>query len=361
MPKGEMKMEIQKIDKNFAQQEVTAQDGKDTYCIPDPKFSLYGVNYSEEDGAFLRMPMAIAQTVSPGVAGLNGCTAGGRLRFGTDSKSLDLIVAAAIGRMQHMPASGSAGFTLCEETELGERLVASLMPTGADTAGYSATARLPGGSVRNYILHFPLYNAVRSLTLRLDAGATVTPGRAYLPPDPILYYGSSITQGGCASRAGSSYQAIIARHLNIDFINLGFSGNGKAEDAMVDYLRSIPCSIFVCDYDHNAPNAAYLKATHRRLYERYREKQPTTPILFLTRSDPERSDEGVQCRNVVRATYNAAVKNGDKNVRFLDGRRLFGDRDRDLCTVDGCHPNDLGFYRMACAIEKEIRKILAGK
>jgi len=117
----------------------------------------------------------------------------------------------------------------------------------------------------------------------LDKNARVNGGKKYRDELPILYYGSSITQGGCASRPDHAYQALIAKWNNIDYINLGFSGNAKGEDIMVDYLASMDCGLFVCDYDHNAPTAEYLKNTHYCLYKRYREKQPSWLPLVLVK------------------------------------------------------------------------------
>ena len=161
-----------------------------------------------------------------------------------------------------MPLTGSSGFSLFEEIDEGERFIKNLAPTSSDVHGFTVEASLNGDKIRNYILYFPLYNDVKALSISLDKTACVMSGKKYRDELPILYYGSSITQGGCASRPDQAYQALISKWNNIDFINLGFSGNAKGEACMVDYLASIDCSLFVCDYDHNAPDAEYLKNTH---------------------------------------------------------------------------------------------------
>ena len=124
---------------------------------------------------------------------------------------------------------------------------------------------------------------------------------------------------------------------------------------MVQYLADLKMSIFVCDYDHNAPDAEYLKKTHMPLYRAVRAKQPELPIIFVSSPDILQSPECfIPRREVIRETYQTALEEGDKNVYFIDGAELFAGEDWDSCTVDGCHPNDLGFYRMARRIEKEI-------
>lgn len=353
-------MRIEEIDKNFALQgQTNATNVLEYYQIPHKAFDLYGVDYCQDRNCFARMPLSVAENVSEGVKVLSAHTAGGRLRFSTDSTTLELRVTyEGLGVMLHMPVFGQAGFTLLEETDDGRKLVKVLAPNLSDAKGFVATADLPqGGVMRNYILYFPLYNGVSSLTIGLNAGAKVGSGKQYRDIKPVLYYGSSITQGGCASRADNSYQAWIEKQNEIDFINLGFSGNAKAEDAMVDYLATIDCSLFVCDYDHNAPTAEYLRDTHFRLYERYRKARPDVPILFLTKPDGFRDPNGKERAEIIRKTYLKARLKGDKRVYFLDGKHFYGIEERENCAVDGCHPNDLGFYRMAQAIYRKMKRI----
>ena len=196
----------------------------------------------------------------------------------------------------------------------------------------------------------------------LEKDAVILEATPYSHNVPIVYYGSSITQGGCASRPGNSYQAIISRRLDADYINLGFSGSGKAEEAMVQYLAELEMSVFVCDYDHNTPDVEYLKKTHLPLYRTVRTKQPNLPIILISAPNILMNPEGfLTRREVIRETYQIALDEGDKNVYFIDGAELFAGEDWDSCTVDGCHPNDLGFYRMAMRIEKELVRCLDKK
>jgi len=260
----------------------------------------------------------------------------------------------ALYPMSHMPLTGSSSFTLCEVEEERERFVGNFMPTAKDKQGFSASLTLKGVGLKNYVLYFPLYNDVKSLSIALDENARVKKYEPYRAVKPILYYGSSITQGGCANRTDGAYQALICKRNRVDFINLGFSGSAKGEDAMTDYLASIDCSLFVCDYDHNAPTAAHLQTTHFRLYERYRKQRPDTPILFITKPDWQRDAEGEQRCQIIKNTYQNAKKLGDKKVYFLSGKRFYGKMDSAEYTVDGCHPTDHGFRRIAEVIYKKM-------
>lgn len=354
--KGDFAMDISQIDKNFNLQNTTVEGGVRYYTIPHESFSLHGVYYHETQKEFVRMDRKIGATVNEGVHGLSNYTAGGRLRFATDSTTLTLRVTyPALRLMVHMPITGQGGFSLLEDTEDGVNLVKILPPLPHNKEGYELSCPLPGG-MRNYILHFPLYNDVTSLAIGLDEGATVKKGKAYRDVKPIIYYGSSITQGGCASRPDNSYQGTIAKWNNIDFWNYGFSGNARGEQTMADYLAGLDCSFFVCDYDHNAPSVEHLRNTHYAFYQRYRQQRPDTPILFLTKPDYYARPDQIEREKIIRATYRKARSNGDKNVYFLAGKTFFP-KDKENCMVDGCHPNDLGFYLMAKKIYKKMIEI----
>lgn len=360
-------MDIAKIDKNFAVGEYKDDGDTRYYTIPCEPFDLYGVFYEKENERFVRMPSDIADKLNENIAYLNKHTSGGRIRFSTDSKSIAVIVKySSLWEGNNMPLICSSGFILLEETDGGYKHVKTFVPQHTcfgkeNHVGFSQSCNGLSGEMKNYILFFPLYNDVESLTVGLDKDAAVSHGKRYKNVKPVLYYGSSITQGACASRPDNSYQAIISKRNNIDYINLGFSGNAKAEPVMCDYLAGIDCSVFVCDYDHNAPNKEYLQETHYSLYKDFRAKQPETPIIFVSKPDIEH-DLDVQKRfEIIKATYDKARESGDKNVYLIDGRTFFEGEDRNACTVDGCHPNDLGFFRMANVIYGKLEEIFGKK
>lgn len=354
-------MTIEQIDKNFAKQEVEIKDGKATYRLPYEKFSLFGLQYDRDNKRFTRLPDAVAKATSVNVTALATNTAGGRLCFKTNSPFIELSAKyPALCNMRHMPLTGSSGFSLFENTPNGEKLVGILNAYPADQQGFSSVCALNGDALREYILYFPLYNDIYQLTIALDEKAKVQPFNPYQDKLPILYYGSSITQGGCASRPDNSYQAIICKKNRIDYINLGFSGSAKGEKAMAEYLSKIPCSIFVCDYDHNAQTPEDLQNTHYPLYETFRKANPKTPILFLTRPDYKTVDDEKRIE-IVKATYEKAKVQGDKKVYFISGKTFF--QGGQVCdyTVDNCHPTDHGFAAMADKIYPVIQEILEGE
>ena len=206
----------------------------------------------------------------------------------------------------------------------------------------------------DYVINFQLYNDVKRLYLGFKKGSTVEHGEKYAIDKPIVYYGSSITQDECASRPGNQYQGFISQRFNADFINLGFSGSAKGEPALAKYIGSLEMSTFVYDYDYNSPSDEHYQDTHEAFFKKFREARPDTPVIIVTRPFPC----NLKRIEIARKTYENAVAAGDKNVVFVDGRTLFGEEFKTCCTVDGCHPTDLGFYRMATVIGDALERFL---
>lgn len=358
-PKSESKIEA--IDKNLAVATTIEAEALRLYDVRRAPFSLYGLYNPWEEPEFKRMPDDVAASVSDGVKKLARHTAGGRVRFSTDSPYIVIkAVMPKITHFSHMPLTGSSGFDLYIDSPDGQESIyyRTFVPPYHMTDGYESKADFGSAvGLRYYTIDFPLYNEVIALYVGIKHGSYLGAGAPYRNFDPIVYYGSSITQGGCASRPGNAYQAMITRALGIDHINLGFSGSGCGEDEMVQYMTGLKMSAFVSDYDHNAPNTEHLKATHCKMYEAIRAAHPTIPYIILSRPDfyhPNAYIGGMESsitrRRVILDTYHYARDNGDKNVWFIDGESIFRGPYEDSCTVDGAHPNDLGFSLFADAI-----------
>ena len=330
--------------------------------VKEAPFSIYGLYRPSTEPVFKRIPDELGQSVSDGVAYLYRNTAGGRVRFATDSPYLILRMKThKVHKFAHMTATAGAGFDLYEDdpqTKLS-RFIHAFIPPATMTAGYESKYSNPDGKLHCYTLNFPLYNDVDELWIGVKEGSTLSEGLSYDGEKPIVYYGSSITQGGCASRPGNAYESVICRRLDRDYLNMGFSGSAKGEPQLAEYFATLPMSLFVCDYDYNAPTVEHLEATHYPFYEIIRAKNPTVPYLMVSRHTAQGNVPHIDRRRaVIRASYEKAKASGDENVYFLDGNSFFPDEWRDACTVDTTHPNDLGFYFMARAIGDAIAEIL---
>ena len=334
---------IENVDKNFKVGTSIAQQGVKFYNPLKAPFVISGVEYI--DGVYYRMNPDVAERVSDGVKYLNTNTAGGRIRFKTDSGYVAICAKyVTVGKMPHFAFSGSIGFDLYVDNVYS----GTFMPSVDIANTLEAIVYIGNNGLREIIVDFPLYSAVSDVSVGVDENATILPPTPYINDKPIVYYGSSITQGGCASRAGNSYQAIISREFNVDYINLGFSGNAKAEDEMIDYIKGLDMSLFVYDYDHNAPSTEHLSATHEKMFLAIRKAHPDIPVVMMTRPKKVRTEEEEKRIEIVRHTYQNAKNRGER-VYMLDGDDLTA-----LCgqdgTVDNCHPNDYGFYSMAKAL-----------
>ena len=222
---------------------------------------------------------------------------------------------------------------------------------------WSSELTLPFGE-KDVEIFFPLYNNVRDVFISLEEDAGVSEGKKYKDTPPIVFYGSSITQGGCASHPGNAYPCMISRALDREILNLGFSGSCKAEKEMSDYIGRLPMSLFIYDYDHNAPTAEYLRETHERFFKRLRQLSPTVPVVMISVADQCFGKKNVEERKeIIKKTYENALSRGDRNVYFLDGQHFYDETGLENSTVDTCHPNDLGFY----AFYKNISQLIKEK
>ena len=331
------------IDPNFKVEPAFSQDGLVFYDVTKPPFSVHGLLH--EDGCFCRLPRRVAEAVSEEVAHLSLHTAGGRVRFVTDSKRIALRASMhAIEKMPHFALTGSGGFDLFEEAAY----LATFIPPFGFLDGFSSQKVLDSRKERLLTVNFPLYSGVRELYIGIEERAALQPAPAYSGA-PVVFYGSSITQGGCASKPGCAFPAMVGQMLGVDHINLGFSGSCKGESAMADWLASLPMSAFVCGYDHNAPTLSPLQRTHLPLVQAVRATHPDIPIVLFGRPKASLTEEEQARRGVVEATC-AAV-----NGRFLPNEALIPAEITSWATVDGVHPNDLGFYHMAKAVAQALR------
>lgn len=354
-----------KIDPKFNFMDIRAVGELEYYTIPHPSFNMKGIGFYGEEG-FLRMPKEVGESVSDAVAVLNHHTSGGRLLFSTDSDAIEInITYDYLSRLRNVELS-ALGFTLIERRGNERRYIKIMPPDFNNDTGYTSSVKLPGG-MRDYILYFPIAGRIRTFNIGLRKGCTVRPLEIY-EGKPIVYYGSSITQGFCAGRADNTYEAFIEKWNERDFINLGFSGSGKGEDAMIEYLSSLDVSAFVCDFNHSGMDLDVFEKQHKRLYERFRATHPKTPIIILSKTCIYVSNENIEeherafkQEKIIKQTYLDALAAGDKNVYFISGVDMLSElsaTDRMSATNDSDHPNELGFYIMAKKIYKVLDSVL---
>lgn len=350
---------IEDIDKNFTVAKVGNREVK-YFDALKPPFALEGFAWFGKDKKLYRLPSELTKDqVNSGALFLSNHTSGGAIRFRTDSPYIVLKATLVHSSdMNHMTRTGSAGFDIYRGTP-GNMSHAGTAQVGRDQKTLELViAGTPDKTMQDWLLNMPLYGGVSTLEIGIAPDTQVEAPTPHKTKAPVLFYGSSITQGGCASRPGNAYTSMLCRAVDAEQINLGFSGSGRGEPAVAKAIADLKLSAFVMDYDHNAPSVKHLEETHEQFFKIIRQQQPELPIIIMTKCDNWGSAADAQRRDVIRKTYENALSAGDRNVYFIDGATLFGTENRDACTVDRCHPNDLGFYRMYQTCLPVLKKAL---
>lgn len=331
-----------------------------TYSFTESPIEICGIEVIDfENKNYWRLPDEETMLVSDYVRERSKTAGGGRVRFRTNAKELTLKMELhTLGVDPCMAVCASGGADVLLGSGINSRYAGLINPWTYENKAPELKLKLDG-SMQQVTINLPRNEKIAGVWISVEDEAEVLAPLPYSRPGKICFYGSSITEGGCCSRPGNAYTAVAARWLDTDYVNYGFSGNAKGEDAMADIICKRDFTAFIYDYDHNAPDAAHLEETHERFFKRIREAHPDMPVIMMSKPDFDSNpDIATARREVIRRTYTNAIAAGDRNVYFLDGETFFGALGRDMCTVDGCHPNDLGFYRMAEHVYGLLSRIL---
>ncbi len=328
-------------------------------------FRLAGFAWHEQDNIYRRLPLNSCRQLPEEVDQLANCTAGGQISFQSDSSRIAVRVdLAGPADMNHMPATGQCGFDLYTGDHFSQRFHNTSKYDHRKTSYEALLFEHPDKKMRFFTLNFPLYQGVQQVQIGVAPDACIATPPPWSANGRIVFYGTSITQGGCASRPGMAFTNILSRALNVEIINLGFSGSGKGEPDVISIVGDVPAPcLFVLDYEANS--VGKLQETLPEAVRILRNKHRQVPILIVSRiayaRDATHADS-LQSREHSRNMQAELVENMRKHepagIRFFDGSSLLGS-DYDECTVDGVHPNDLGFMRIARGLEPEIRETLA--
>ncbi len=332
----------------------------------EPPFRLVGFPWIARDGIYRRMPLKPSHPIPEAVDALANCTAGGQVSFRTDSGRLAIVVhLAGPSTMDHMPATGQSGF----DCYVNRRYLSTTRMRPSRRRYAHLFFDLPNGEMRSVNLNFPLYQGVKKVLLGLNADARLLPPPPFENDRPIVIYGTSITQGGCASRPGMAWTNILSRRLNRPMINLGFSGSGRGEPEVARVIAGIPDpALLVLDYEGNAGSPETLRKTFPIFLRILRQAHPRVPILAVSCVcfarelwHPTEFRNRRANRDFQRDTVRKLGTKGDRLLFFHDGTTLLGTDDWEEFAVDGVHPSDFGFHRIADALTPVFRRILGAK
>ncbi len=312
-----------------------------------------------KENLYDRFPLSYKDKVREAVWNLSKNSAGISVRFLTNSTSLRVRWELLNDlRMNHMAETGIKGIDLYFKNGTEWQYLNTARPSGKSNDYLLIDNMTP--VMREFRMYLPLYDGVTRLEIGIDSlGDMVKPRES--TRKPIVFYGTSITQGGCASRPGMVHTSIISRKLDVDCINFGFSGNGRMEKPLAELISGIDASFYVLDGTNNmTPEQIHENAI--QLVEIIRKNHPVTPIVFVEGMLNDKSFLDEKTRNLENAK-NTALKQefekmkrqGFRNIHYIE--QAGGKGYDSEATVDGIHLTDLGFSRYADFLIREFRKI----
>ncbi len=328
-----------------------------TVWFDDQSLPIEGRAFTDTDSFYDRLPARAKETVPPSVWGLSRHSAGMALRFVTDAQSLTVRWAVRHSELAkpHMPATGVSGVDIYQRMPEGWRFVKNGRPVAlTNTVEVSITPHA------DCLIYLPLYNGTALVEVGIPSGHTLRapPPRTNRRTRPVVFYGTSITHGACASRPGMAFTAIAGRLADTPVVNLGFSGSGKMEPALCDLVSEIDASVYVLDCLWNMSDAL-IRERAEPFIRALREKRPATPILLAEDCNAFGRAPTAKAK-VLRALFEK-LKAEDSvkwaRLHYLEAKEMLGHDGEG--TVDGCHPNDLGMMRQGTLFGQALLKILA--
>jgi len=314
--------------------------------------AVEGKGWTDTEAFYDRLPLKAKNMVRTPVWNLSRNSAGLNIRFMTDADSIHIewTLSGKELALVHMPATGVSGIDLYGKDEKnGWYFIINGQPKNVTN---KITIKLPD-KIQEYMLYLPLYNGVKDLKIGIDKNEFITKIPADDQRKQIVFYGTSITQGACASRPGMAFTSIISRRLNTAVINLGFSGNGRMEPELAELLSELDPSIYILDCLWNMTGEMVAQRVESFI-KILRKSRPHTPILLV--EDSNDGNMSTKKGDILRNIFDKLKVGVDKNLYFLANTGMLGE-DGDG-TVDRVHPNDLGMIRHAEIYTPLLKRIL---
>jgi len=326
------------------------------------EWGIEGKGWNDTEKFFDRLPERANGKVPKPVWNLSRHSAGMLVRFKTNATSIwvDHVVTGDVTPSPNLTPIAKNGLDLYATDADGNwKWLSVTRPTKKETK-VAIISGLAEGE-RSYQIYLPLYNGTESLKIGIPEGASFTP-IAPRQEKPLLFYGTSITHGASASRPGMPHPAILGRRLNLPVINLGFSGNGRMEKEVGDFLIELDPAVYIIDC---LPNMMGGQVAERAapLVRQIRAARPDTPIVLVEDRTyanapflPASQKRHAESRKAFRDAYETLKKEGVTKLWYIEGEKLLGEDRED--TVDSSHPSDLGFWRQANAFEPVLKEAL---
>ena len=337
----------------------------DTAWYNPQDWGVEGRAWNDTKKYYQRFPAKAEKTVRKPVWGLSTNSAGMLVRFETDSPKIEVRYDLTSDNlaMYHFAATGVSGMDLYARDKDGNWRWCGVTRPNRKAATDTLIEDIPREK-HEFMLYLPLYNGVESLLIGVAKDASLRP-IAPRKERPIVFYGTSIMQGGCAGRAGMAFSSILGRRLDVPVVNLGFSGNGTMDASVGDLMAEIDAAVYVIDCLPNM-NAQSVAAQTEPLVRQLRKARPGAPIVLVEDRTydyswlkPSAMQRNLSSREELKKAYDRLLAAGVKGLVYVKGDGLLGDDNES--TVDGSHPSDLGMVRMADSMEPVLRAALGGK
>ncbi len=327
-------------------------------------YTLLGKITGETESPYERLPEYLKMITRQPVWNLGKNTAGLAIRFRSNSTRIAAKWALYSDRvMNHMSFTGIKGLDLYSLQNNKWIFVNSAQPQ--DKNNEEVIVSNMNKKMREFMLFLPLYDGVTSLEIGIDSLSFIGQPEINLPKKdkPIICYGTSILQGGCASRPGMAHTNILTRWLNREFINLGFSGNGKLDYEIAEMISGADASAILLDFMPNV-SVQQIEEKVAKFYRMIRERSPNTPVFFIENPLYPKAEfdkkikENIKEKNeALNKVYNHLFTEGEKNIRLIPSEGMIGNDNE--ATVDGVHLTDLGFYRYARFLQPYLKEFSA--
>jgi hypothetical protein len=331
-------------------------------------FTVEGKGWTETKNFYDRLPAKAEAVVRPQVWNLAENSAGISARFVTDASEISVRWKLRLQNLalSNMPAASVSGVDLYVRDNGKWRWAGNARPNKPLLNEQKIIGNI-SRQTREFLLYLPLYNGIETIEIGLPENASVSKAEAFSANvKPIVFYGTSIVQGASAARAGMAYPAILSRRLNLPVINLGFSGNCKMEPELADLLTELEASVYLVDCLPNLSSGEEVAQKAPNFIRTIRRRHPEIPIILVENVRypdifiEQRKSQIVESKNKsLQKVFADLRKAGVKNLYYIRSENLLGSDGE--ATVDGIHPTDLGFERMANVFEPILQKILKKK
>ena len=308
------------------------------------------VQDSLKESPYDRLPFSYKESVRKPVWDLSKNSAGISIKFITNSSFLKVKWELLNNfSMNHMADTGVKGVDLYYRNGKDWQYVNTARPQGFQNE-YTLIENM-SSEMREFKMFLPLYDGVKKLEIGIDSFSSINKGKENSNKQ-IIFYGTSITQGGCASRPGMVHTNIMSRKLDIDVVNFGFSGNGRMEQPIAELISQADPLLYIIECMPNMIKPKYITQRMIPLVNTIRKSNPNTPIIFvdlfkspITLLNPKTKSETKAMDDALKTEFNKVIESGDKNIYLIETPMFSGSNNEG--TVDAIHFTDLGFQNYA--------------